>query len=99
MEEPLRIPVAELRRAALVALDHLESKVGASVTLDREFFWSIPGDAAYDLDSEPSELTVGQLSESWQHLADLLGDESQALSYHLVWLAEVLRAIGQDVVG
>jgi hypothetical protein len=98
MADELRIDIGQLRRAALTALDHLESSAGKSVVLEKDFFWSIPAEAMYDLDREPTELTVGQLSESWQHIADLDRDPSQGLAFHLVWLAQVLQAIGQDVV-
>jgi hypothetical protein len=43
--------------------------------------------------------TIGQLSESWQHLEDLLAHEDRAVGYHLVWLADVIRAIGHRTVG
>ncbi|MEV6670522.1 hypothetical protein [Streptomyces sp. NPDC051162] len=48
---------------------------------------------------EPKTLTIGQLSESWQHLEDLLAHQDGALGYHLVWLADIIRAIGQDATG
>ncbi|MBC3840689.1 hypothetical protein GXW82_11685 [Streptacidiphilus sp. 4-A2] len=48
--------------------------------------------------NEPSTLTIGQLSESWQHLESQLGDEDRAVGYHVVWLADVIRAIGQNTV-
>ncbi|MFF3354937.1 hypothetical protein ACFYWN_20300 [Streptomyces sp. NPDC002917] len=48
----------------------------------------------YDVYNEPRTITIGQLSESWQHLEGLLTDEDRAVGCHLVWLADVIRAIG-----
>ncbi|MEU8678697.1 hypothetical protein [Streptomyces sp. NPDC048560] len=95
--EPVQIPIDQLRRAWDVALRHLEASAGPTVTLKEDLFWSVPADELYDVGVEPQALTIGQLSESWQHLEDLLADKDRAVGYHLVWLADVIRAIGQDV--
>ncbi|MEU4839908.1 hypothetical protein [Nocardia testacea] len=47
----------------------------------------------------PADLTIGQLSDSWEFLRTPLADPDDALTYHLVWLADILRAIGEDNVG
>ncbi|MFD4657140.1 hypothetical protein ACFWP2_16105 [Kitasatospora sp. NPDC058444] len=96
--EPLSVSLAELRRSFDVLLRHVEaSAAGDAVLLDQDYFWSIPPNALYDVTREPDELTIGQLSESWQHLRDVLADPDRTLGYHLVWLADVLRAIGHDL--
>ncbi|MCJ1678599.1 hypothetical protein MTF65_14820 [Streptomyces sp. APSN-46.1] len=95
--EPLQIPLDQLRQAFELALRHIEASAGSStVALERDYFWSVPVDELYDVLNEPRTITIGQLSESWQHLEDLLADPDRAVGHHLVWLADVLRAIGQD---
>ncbi|MFI5831456.1 hypothetical protein ACIA6C_30095 [Streptomyces sp. NPDC051578] len=94
--EPLRIPLDQLRTAFELALQHIEASAGSAVALEHDYFWSIPGDELYDVPNEPKTITIGQLSESWQHLEDLLADPNRAVGHHLVWLADVLHAIGQD---
>ncbi|MEV7323901.1 hypothetical protein [Streptomyces sp. NPDC093970] len=94
--EPLRIPLDQLRHAFELALQHIEASTGSTAVLERDYFWSVPGDEFYDVPNEPRTITIGQLSESWQHLEDLLADPDRAVGHHLVWLADVLRAIGQD---
>ncbi|MCX4986648.1 hypothetical protein [Streptomyces sp. NBC_00572] len=94
--EPLRIPLDQLRTAFELALQHIEASAGSAAALEHDYFWSVPGDELYDVPNEPKSITIGQLSESWQHLEDLLADPNRAVGHHLVWLADVLRAIGQD---
>jgi hypothetical protein len=48
----------------------------------------------YNLYNEPIALTIGQLSETWQHLESLTSGQDQPMGYHLVWLADIIRAIG-----
>ncbi|MDX2748352.1 MULTISPECIES: hypothetical protein [Streptomyces] len=93
--EPLRIPLDQLRTAFELALQHIEASAGSAVALEHDYFWSVPGDELYEVLNEPRTITIGQLSESWQHLEDLLADPNRAVGHHLVWLADVLRAIGQ----
>ncbi|MFI5639509.1 hypothetical protein ACIA8H_19115 [Streptomyces goshikiensis] len=94
--EPLRIPLEQLRTAFELALQHIEASAGSAVALEHDYFWSVPGDELYDVPNEPGTITIGQLSESWQHLEDLLANPNRVVGHHLVWLADVLRAIGQD---
>ncbi|MCP9621934.1 hypothetical protein FOH10_31265 [Nocardia otitidiscaviarum] len=92
----LDVSLTELRRSFNLLLDHVEATTGGDIVrLDEDYFWSIPQDELYVVDRVPPNLTMGQLSWSWQHLTDLLADPDQAIGYHLVWLAEVLRAVGQ----
>ncbi|WP_329128245.1 hypothetical protein [Streptomyces sp. NBC_01465] len=67
------------------------------MTLKEDLFWSVSADELFSVGAEPQALTIVQLSESWQHLEDLLAHEDRAVGYHLVWLANVIRAIGQDI--
>ncbi len=97
MTEPLKITLEEVRQIALLLLKHVEETAGATVELDKDMFWSVPSPELYDVYATP-ELTVGQLSESWASLQAMDSGEGPSVSYGLVWLADVLRAIGQELV-
>lgn len=97
MSEPLRVPLERLRAVFEQIIAHLAETEGDVVGLERDHFWSIPVEKLYNVYNEPDGLTVGQLSESWQHLEQVLDGKLDVLNYHLVWLADVLRAIGQEV--
>ncbi|WP_067473675.1 hypothetical protein [Nocardia amamiensis] len=97
-DDPLGVSLDELRRVFGVLLNHVEAVTAdEAVVLGKDYFWSVPLAEQYDVYNEPADLTIGQLSESWQHLQDLLADPDRALRYHLVWLADVLRAMGQGI--
>ncbi|GAB3572617.1 hypothetical protein GCM10027445_30440 [Amycolatopsis endophytica] len=90
----LFISVLELRALCDRLLKHLSELEGEGVQVERDYFWSIPDEDLYDVYSEPETFTVGQVSESIGHLRALLADESIQPTRHIVWLADVLRAIG-----
>jgi hypothetical protein len=98
MSEGPEIPLDRLREVAELLLAHV-AREGGSVTLDRELFWELTPEQRYDLDHVPTEHTVGQLSESWAQLAAMADDPDRVVGYGLVWLADVLRALGHQALG
>jgi hypothetical protein len=96
LDGDLTVQVSRLRKAFELITGYLTKVEGGELTLSHDYFWSIPADELYDVYRRPTSLTVGQLSESWQHIEDVLDGKTEALNYHLIWLSDVLRAIGDD---
>lgn len=92
-----RVPVDQLRRVFELLIAHATD--GTSLEISNDYFWSIPSPERYDVYARPGELTIGQVSEAWENLQGMLEDESKVLGYGLVWLAEVLRAAGDEATG
>lgn len=97
MSETIRVPVALLRRASELLLDHLQDVEGDELLLEKDYFWAIAPEQLYDPYAEPSAFTMGQLSECLENLEGIVGDPARATPYALVWLADVLRSAGQTV--
>ena len=97
MSEPVvRVPVEQLRQVFDLLMTHIARDEGAELPISRDYFWSIPAPERYDVYNPPGELTIGQVSESWAALQGMLEQESGVVGYGLVWLAEVLRALGDE---
>lgn len=96
--ERFQIPVRTLREASELLLTHLETMRGPVVDLETDFFWEIPAHQRNDVYTKPTDFTVGQLTESFENVSGIVAGSSPAISYGLVWLAEILRAIGESVV-
>ena len=93
----LQIDVGELRRICLLLLDHLSEVAGERVEIDKDYFWVIDQVARFDVYQTPEVSMIGQLSASWSNLREL--DKVSVTSDDLVWLADILRTIGEDTVG
>lgn len=98
MSQQIQVPVETLRRAAAILLDRLESSSGATVALDRDMFWAIPSEHRSNVYAEPTEFTVAQMTDSLQNIVGIVEDPASATSFGLVWLADLLRAVGEAVV-
>ena len=88
------INIAELRQITELMLNHIEEVYGQTVELPVDYYWDIPDDKLYDINAEPQELNVGQLSEDWGFLMKMGEDSADPLTYGSVWIANILRAIG-----
>ncbi|MFJ4669446.1 hypothetical protein [Kitasatospora purpeofusca] len=99
MDEPsVRIPLAELRRVLDVLVRQVEAQATDGRVAVADPYWTVPPAEAAGIHSEPPELTLGMVSESWEQLERMVEDESRTVGYGFVWLGDVLRAIGARVV-
>lgn len=98
-EDSVRIPVDGLRKALDMLLRHVGTQAGELLEVEHDYFWSVAPNELTNVYERPNELTVGQVSEAWQNLAEMLEDDSKVVGYGLVWLADVLRTMGVERVG
>lgn len=92
----------DLRRVTTGLLDHLEETAGKEFELDAGFFWNVPTDRAFDFErfqDDPIQLDIGDLNDEWPSLLEAANsdpaDEDHGFILHdLVWLGDVLRAVG-----
>ena len=79
-------------------LDHLEQQHGSTVAIPADYFWSVPAPEIYDVTASP-ELTIGQLSESWDNVtSERESGDGDTISFALVRLGGVMKAIGRHTV-
>jgi hypothetical protein len=98
MAEYVQVKIEFLEAISKILLGHLRNQQGDSIALEKDLFWSIPGEQIYDVYSEPTELTIGQLTDALANLNEVAVNPDSATSYALVWLADILRAVGQSIV-
>jgi hypothetical protein len=98
MEGTTRIQLLEIRELCDRTLAALEQAVDGDLDLHIDYFWSIPRAERYNVYSQPSELTVGQVSEELENLRRLAeqGDAS-FVPQSLRWLGSILTAIGDEL--
>jgi hypothetical protein len=97
MTDRVIVDVGTLRAAASALLDRLSELEGREVTLEHDMFWSVDPASLFNVYAHPADLSIGQLSESWANLCRMV-DDDRFLTYGLVWLGDLLRAIGLEIV-
>lgn len=95
----MEIRLEELQSVCELVLADLRTQGIETVNVPVDYYWHVPKEEAYDPYKQPSNLDLGQLSDDWAELRRVLRQERPPLAYHLVWLAAVLRGVGESVPG
>jgi hypothetical protein len=91
------VTVQELRVATEALFSHLERSGVTSIMLSEDYYWDVPAVNRYDQYQEPSQHTIGQLSDDLTELKRMLSGDQPIVGYALVWLAAILRRVGETV--
>lgn len=93
----MEVTVEQLRAAAQALFSHLEDKGVSSVPIAADYYWDVPAAIRYDRYQEPTQHTLGQLSDDLSELKRMVQGTRPIIGYGLVWLAAVLRRVGETV--
>ena len=99
MAESVRVSIRDLREYFSILVGHLEIVCGsdALLNLQHDGYWSLGRDERRAIYEEPVGHSIGLLSECLDNLRGMSAADD-VLSYGFVWLAEVLRTVGEEVV-
>lgn len=94
----MKILTKDLKKISRILLNLLDELEIDEIDLDHDFYWDVPQALRYDPYSKPNELSLGQLEDDWQELLAILNSKKEPFPYAFVWLAAVLRKLGEDLV-
>ncbi|KKL16532.1 hypothetical protein LCGC14_2494630 [marine sediment metagenome] len=92
----MKVTTREIMDIVSVLCQHLDNCGCSEVEIEETSYWSIPKEYEYDAYSDPREHTLGDLQDDWDQLQRMAMNPDDAVGYGLVWLASVLRAVGQQ---
>jgi hypothetical protein len=69
-----------------------------SVDTPHDYYWSIPYQDLYRLESQPTTFEVGQLSEDWQGVQRMLEADRDVITFDFVKISAILRELGLQVM-
>jgi hypothetical protein len=95
----MEIKLEELRDLCDLLIQHIIDNGDKSVNLKVDYYWHIPTSQMYDPYKKPTELNLGQLSFDWNQLIKIYQSQKEPIGYNLVWLAAILRAVGENITG
>ena len=95
MDEHLLLRMDVMREALNLVVDELERAHGESMRIDTDYFWSVPSPERTNVYQQPSELTIGQLSDLVEGMHSLVEDPERVTVVDAIKLAELLRTAGE----
>ena len=93
-----QITITELEAITQKLFDHLKSEGHSTIDLSVDYYWGFVGERRFNPYEQPSDPTLGQVSDEWKELTRIINGDREPFGYALVWLAGVLHAIGQEIM-
>ena len=92
----MRLKIVDIEQIVAKVFKELHQPGIEEVQITDDYYWEIPANARYDALSTPdiANLTIGQLSEDWEHLLRLLASDRESLPMDLTYLGNILIAMG-----
>ena|ERR1044072_3730514 len=96
----MQISISDLRAISEIIFSHVEAMGINSVNIPADYYWEIPKDQRYDpyKEPDPKQFEIGQLSDDWSELQKIAEGKSEPITYALVWMSSLLKAVGEEVV-
>lgn len=95
----VNIDLELIEKSFALLMGRLREQVGATFTIDRDFYWAVGPDEVFDAVTTPTMsqgLGLGRLTDELEWLANMMAKEGEhALPYDFVLLGGVLTAIGR----
>jgi hypothetical protein len=93
---PTAVRVSDLRAGLLAILEQVEQTHGPEIELDADHYWVLPPNVAFDMNSEPTTIDAGQLTDDIRSLRRLLSngpDEPIEVWHDLAHVVGILNRI------
>lgn len=94
----MKIKISELKQGFEIVLNNLLENGIEELELEFDYYWNIEESEKYDVEKDPKEFDIGQLSDDYHELQKITSGKSEPLSYSLVWLSSLARAVGESKV-
>ena len=96
----MKIQKKEVLHVLTLLSKKINENFGDEITLSsQDYYWQMTLDEMYDIQQEPKELMIGQISDDWSELKRLLANGDDAISYDLVSLGELLKLLKYSSLG
>ena len=95
----MNVSIDELRAVSTKLIDHLESLGVTAVEIEDDYYWMFPRDQLYDPTLSTPKPSLGQLTDDWNELQMINRGERPPVAIALSWLAAIMRAVGERVLG
>lgn len=87
------VNITDLENITLSLLGKLKQAKGNNIELTYDFYWEINRKDIFDPYSLPEDITLGQISEDWSRLNQLVQNDNDSVIHDLERVAIILKAL------
>jgi hypothetical protein len=95
----MKLKTSDIEEVCLLLIKHVRESGYEEIEIDSDHYWEIEKEERYNVYEKPKDLSIGQLSEDWNWLQSYLDKKAEPIGYGLVWCGNILRAVGEKVIG
>jgi hypothetical protein len=96
---PNMINISELRAIANDLLTRVEREIGPNVPIDSPFYWELPSPEMRDMSKKITTVDlVGSLTDELEFLRSVENPLEDGPSSYLIYVASLLKYLGEKVV-
>ena len=92
MSEIVKVKINEIQEITNLIFEKLKASRGNEIEISYDFYWDIPSDEIYNPYKEPSNLTLGQLSDEIMEIQNSIITKD-LIYYDLKRISAILRAL------
>lgn len=95
---PIQIEIDVLKEAVNRLLRELQATAGGVVLLDEDFYTDLPPAVRRDVGVAPAEYTIGSYIDAYDAIVSIAKSresDGPVMPYAIVWIGDLLKAIGQ----
>lgn len=90
------IDIAYLQQAVDQIFMHIKSSGLSQIELKEQYYWMVDPSKKYEMNSEPTDVVVGDLISDLDVAKGLALSTSDALAYHLALIGPLLIYVGEE---
>jgi hypothetical protein len=91
----VQINIDEIEKAVLELFNELRNQKGNIIEIEPvDFYWSINSNELYNPYENPTELTLGLISDDLEEMKNIANKKTEPVSYDFVKLSSILTMIG-----
>ena len=92
----MKINIDDISKIITLLLLNLKNSKGKEIELKTDFYWDISSIQQYNPYNEPTDISLGQLSDDLNEISRLLKSNGEVIPYDLKRAAEILKALSYE---
>lgn len=91
------INIDELERISQMLFSKLKENIGNEIEVNKDFYWNISEEELYNPYDEPSNMTLGQLSDDIERINYVYKFSDEIVNYDLKRLSTIIQVLSLEV--
>ena len=89
----MKVNLDEISKLVMILISNLKESKGTEIEINNDYYWDISSDQLYNPYDNPTNMSLGQLSDDLNEISRLFKSKEEAIPYDLKRIAEILKTL------